>query len=118
MLNRQSSRNRASQKREIPQDSDRGVNRCPPGRHPTLTPVRPRSAPLAARIAYHEAALRALRRQQRDALVVIIATIIGPGVAFSARELFAHRAVSRELGAAFEAAGITNARKLGKRLRQ
>lgn len=71
---------------------------------------------LAGRIAALEHELEALRRL--EALAGTIATIIGPGVLFSARELFEYRLVSPELEAALEAAGIHNARQLGKRLRQ
>jgi hypothetical protein len=39
-------------------------------------------------------------------------------VAFSARELWAHRLVSPALAAALEDAGIRTARQLGKRLRR
>jgi len=78
----------------------------------------PRTASIAARIAFHEAALAALKQEQRAAIVAAIAITIGPGVTFSARELFQHRVVSPELAAAFSDAGIHNARVLGKRLRQ
>ncbi len=73
---------------------------------------------IAARIVELEAELAALRRQQRRALVAVILIVVGPGVVFSARELWQHRAVSRELAAALDAAGIRSPRSLGRRLGQ
>lgn len=69
-------------------------------------------------IAALEARLGVLRARQRGELVAVISVLIGPGIAFSARELFDHRLVSPELGAALEAAGLTSVRQLGKKLRQ
>lgn len=55
--------------------------------------------------------------EERQALRVAIATVIGPRVMFSSRELWAHRAVSPALAAAFDALHLRSARQLGKRLR-
>lgn len=73
---------------------------------------------LAARIAALQIELAALRQQQRAELIATIATVIGPGVVFSARELWQHRHASVELAAAFRDAQIHSPRQLGKRLRQ
>jgi len=73
---------------------------------------------LAARIAALEAELRALRRQQADALVLAIASVIGLDIAFSTRSLWRHRRVSPELHDAVRALGIRNTRQLGARLHQ
>lgn len=62
--------------------------------------------------------LAALEQQQRADLVRTIATVIDPGVVFSAAELFEHRVVSPALAAAFEDVDIRSPRQLGKRLRQ
>jgi hypothetical protein len=72
---------------------------------------------IADRIAHLERELRALRAEQRAEFVATIAIVVGPGVVFTAHELFQHRIVSAELAAAFDAADIHNARVLGKRLR-
>lgn len=58
------------------------------------------------------------RLRRLEALSATIAAVIGPGVVFSAGELWEAQAVSLELAAALEAAGIHSARSLGKRLRQ
>jgi hypothetical protein len=68
------------------------------------------------RIRAHERALAGLR--QLETLAGTIALIIGPGVAFSARELFDARLLSPELAAALEDAGISSPRQLGIRLRR
>jgi hypothetical protein len=88
-----------------------------------ITPAGTSSEPVAvqtisSRIRQLEDELRALRAQQRDDLVAAIAAVVGPGVAFGARELFAYSVLSPDLAAAFEDANIRNARVLGKRLRQ
>lgn len=75
-------------------------------------------ADLNDRIVRLEAELAALRQQRRAALVRAIAASIGPGIAFSARELFLHRVVNPDLAAALRDAGIKDARQLGKRLQQ
>jgi hypothetical protein len=71
---------------------------------------------LAVRIGRLERELATLR--SREALATTIATVIGPGIAFSAAELFEHRRVAPELAAAFEVGGIRDARTLGMVLRQ
>lgn len=76
-----------------------------------------RSAPIARRIKQLEAELAMLRGRQRDELVVAIVTVVGPGVVFSARELWDHRRASPALAAAFADAGIRSVKQLGKRLR-
>jgi hypothetical protein len=73
---------------------------------------------LADRIAALETELNALRQQQLDALIAVIASSVGPGVAFSARELWAHRQVTPALTAAFKELGIRSPWQLGKRLRR
>jgi hypothetical protein len=73
---------------------------------------------IAVRIQQLEAELAALRRQQIEALVTVIVTTIGPGVFFTARELFDHQRVSKELSEAFKAVGIRSVRQLGKQLRR
>jgi hypothetical protein len=77
-----------------------------------------RSRSLAARIAALETELVELRQQQRTELVVTIAAVIGPGVAFSARELWEHRVISPALASVLAELGLTSARQLGKKLRQ
>jgi hypothetical protein len=72
---------------------------------------------LNERIAALERELQQLREQQRLELVVTIASIVGSGCCFSARELFAHARVSPELAAAFADAGVDSGRVLGKLLR-
>ena len=47
-----------------------------------------------------------------------VSTLIGPGVLFSAAELWCHQRVSPELRLALADAGITSTRHLGKRLQQ
>ena len=71
-----------------------------------------------SRIVELETELAALRHQQRQALAAAIRIVVGPGVVFSARELWAHRLASPALAAAFRDAGIHSPRSLGKRLRQ
>jgi len=92
-------------------------------RHPENLPratIRKRNSvlryPLNERIAALEAELEQLRQQQR--LIGTIAAIVGPGVAFSAGELWHHQAIDPDLRTAFDAAGIRSPRQLGKRLRQ
>ncbi len=72
----------------------------------------------AARIVEVKRELAALEQRQRDELITTIAIVVGSGVCFSARELYRHGYVSAELQTAFDEAGITSARQLGKRLRQ
>jgi hypothetical protein len=76
------------------------------------------AVPLGARIAQLERELAQARQDLRAALVTTIRSQIGPGVAFSASELFQHRLVNPALAAAFCDAGIHSPRQLGKRLRQ
>ena len=73
---------------------------------------------MAARIRALETELAALRQQQRAELLNLIVISIGPGVVFSAKDLWRHRAVAPALQTAFDEAGIRNPRSLGKRLRQ
>jgi hypothetical protein len=73
--------------------------------------------PLAVRIAALRAELAALEQAQRQALIGAIAGLVGPGVVFNSRELWAHRAVSPALATALADAGIGNAQQLGKRLK-
>ena len=73
---------------------------------------------VAQRIAWHRAQLAALEHQQREDLIGSIAAVVGAGVAFSAKELFAHRRISPALASAFDDARITSAKQLGKKLRQ
>lgn len=54
------------------------------------------------------------RTQLRDA----ITAFVGPGVAFTAGELWAHRLVSPSLATALADADITSARQLGKYLKK
>lgn len=75
-------------------------------------------ADLNDRIARLEAQLAGLRQERRAVLVRAIATSIGPGIVFTSRELFQHRAVNPALAAALRDAGIVSARQLGKRLQQ
>jgi hypothetical protein len=89
------------------------LTRLKPGRIVPRTPAVPS---LAARIQALERELANLRQWER--LVQTIAGIIGPGIGFSAGELFEFRLVVPELAAAFAADGIENARVLGVRLRQ
>jgi hypothetical protein len=49
--------------------------------------------------------------------VAAIVIAVGPGVVFSAKDLWDHRLLSTELDQAFTAAGIDSTRVLGKRLR-
>ena len=87
-------------------------------RTPASNPAdTPSASSIAARIAHLETELHALRTQQRAEFIATIAIVVGPGVVFTARELFQHRVVSPALAAAFIDAGIYNARVLGKRLR-
>ena len=73
---------------------------------------------LARAIARLEAELAALRQQQRQALVAEIVVAVGPGVVFSARELWEHRRASPDLAAAFADAAIRSPKSLRKKLRQ
>ena len=70
---------------------------------------------LEARIAYHEAALRALRRQQRAAHLATIARCVG-GHAFNAAELLRHAPFDTDLAQAL--AGLATPRQVGRRLHQ
>jgi hypothetical protein len=76
------------------------------------------SSSLEQRIAWHEAELARLRQQQREQLVTTLRAIVGPGIAFNARELYEHQAVSPELRALFVDHRIRTPRQLGKWLRQ
>jgi hypothetical protein len=87
-----------------------GLNRASSDGHATV--------PLVARIAQLERELEQARQEQRAELVTMIRSQVGPGVAFSAWELFQHRRVNLALAAAFHDAGIHSPRQLGKRLRQ
>src|SRR5262245_29383094 len=69
------------------------------------------------RIAWHRSELLRLEREQRQQLVATIAAVVGSR-AFTNRELWDHRLVSPALAALFDDAGLTNARQLGKRLKQ
>jgi hypothetical protein len=72
----------------------------------------------AARLRALRLEVAELEQRTREDLRRTIVTIVGPGVAFSARALFDHRVVSPELAEAFADAGLHNARQLGKKLRQ
>ncbi len=72
----------------------------------------------SARIAALERELAALREEQRRALVAEIVIVVGPGIVFSARELWQHRRASPALAVAFADAGIHTPRQLGKRLQR
>lgn len=96
----------------------RAVLARPAERERAFPAPAPAFASLREEAAALEQRLAAIRQQQRQELVAAISLLIGPGVVFSARELFAHRVVSPELAAALDDAGITSVRKLGKRLRQ
>jgi hypothetical protein len=50
--------------------------------------------------------------------VITIARVIGPGVAFSAHELWQHQRVSPPLAAALADLGIITVRQLGKLLKR
>src|SRR6187402_2717991 len=79
---------------------------------PRPTPVRRRPVSLAARIAYHEAALVDLRQQQRDQLRAAVADAF-PREVFSALQVWQQPA----LRAACLEAGITTVQQLGTWLR-
>jgi hypothetical protein len=84
-------------------------------------PARPAadaSLSLADQIAGLGLELAALKAQQAEAFLMTIAAVIPPGLVFSARELWRHQTVSADLREAFQAAGLTNVRRLGRRLEQ
>ena len=72
----------------------------------------------AQRIAALEADLAELRQLQRLELVAAISVLIGPGIVFSAVELWERQVLSPDLNSALFNAGIRSPRQLGKRLRQ
>jgi len=78
----------------------------------------PRTASIADRIAFHESALAALRQEQRAAIIAAIALAVGPGIVFSAGELWERQVLAPELRTAFAEAGIHSRKQLGKKLRQ
>jgi hypothetical protein len=73
---------------------------------------------LAARIRAVRLELADLEQQQRNALLYTIAAVVGPGVCFSANELFTHRTVCSALQTALDEIGIESPRQLGKKLKQ
>ena len=87
-------------------------------RPPHVLTAPPTRIDVGARIAALEHELRELRQQLHEQLLVTIAGIVGDR-AFSARELWQHaQQVSLELREAFDQAGITSTRQLGKRLQR
>ena len=78
----------------------------------------PSGVSLAERIRTLRLELAALEEQQRQELFSVLTTVIPAGTVFSARDLFDHRVISPALALVLDDAGITSARKLGKRLQQ
>jgi len=86
------------------------------------SPAEPNPAPVqqltpAECIAIIKMRLAEFQEQQRLDLVTTIARVVGPGVCFSARDLWQHRELHPDLYNALDEAGIQSPRQLGKKLR-
>ena len=76
----------------------------------------PAPQPLMARIAELEVQLARLRALEQ--LGATLALVIGPGIVFSAADVWEHQVLSPALTSALATAGIRNPKQLGKQLRQ